>query len=299
MNSFLRNFIALFRATRFVIHLGYGLAIAFFFPWIGAGLRRRILQVWSKGLLQIFNVRLDIASGDPLYQLKRGLIVSNHISWLDVFVLNAVIPMRFVAKSEVRSWPVIGWLCARAQTLFLERGKARSAARLNVHLVSLLQQGGCLAIFPEGTTTDGTSVAHFHSSLLQPAIDAAAPIHPVAIRYRDASGAHNKAAAYVDEISFGASLWSILNTPEMHVQLVGTAPLESLDGDRRSLTRRAHQHISAALQVLHQTSVLSHDRNKTRASVQSPAEADLHFQSLYHVLLNPPQAQETLHHPVK
>lgn len=295
----LRNFIALFRATRFIIHLGYGLSIAFFFPWIGAALRRRILQVWSKGLLQILNVRLNIAAGDSLNQIKRGLIVSNHISWLDVFVLNAVIPMRFVAKSEVRSWPVIGWLCARAQTLFIERGKARSAARLNVHLVSLLQQGGCLAIFPEGTTTEGATVAHFHSSLLQPAIDAAAPVHPVAIRYCDASGGHNTAAAYVDEISFGASLWSILNTSQMRVQLVGTVPLVSLDGDRRSLTHRAHQHISAALQVMHQTALQSRDRQTPRVHVQSQAETDLHFQSLYRVLLNPPQAQESLQHPTK
>lgn len=294
MNSLLRNFIALFRAARFIVHLGYGLSIAFFFPWIGAGLRRRILQVWSRGLLEIFNVRLVIAAGDPLHQLQRGLIVSNHISWLDVFVLNAVIPMRFVAKSEVRSWPVIGWLCARAQTLFLERGKARSAARLNVHLVSLLQQGGCLAIFPEGTTTDGTSVAHFHSSLLQPAIDAAAPIHPVVIRYCDASGAHNKAAAYVDEISFGTSLWSIFKTPQLHVQLVGTQALETLDGDRRSLTHKAHQHIGAALQVLHQTPVLLHDRHNSRASDLSLAQAEQHFQSLYQALQNPPQTQETI-----
>ncbi len=299
MNSFLRNSIALFRATRFVIHLGYGLSIAFFFPWIGSALRRRILQVWSKGLLQIFNVRLDIASGDPLHQLKHGLIVSNHISWLDVFVLNAVIPMRFVAKSEVRTWPVIGWLCARAQTLFLERGKARSAARLNVHLVSLLQHGGCLAIFPEGTTTDGTTVAHFHSSLLQPAIDAAAPIHPVAIRYCDASGGHNKTAAYVDEISFGESLWSILTTPEMHVQLVGTTPLVSLDGDRRSLTHSAHQHINAALQAMHQSALMSHNRHKTAAQVHTKIDTDPDFQSLYLAVLNSPQAEATLHHPAK
>jgi 1-acyl-sn-glycerol-3-phosphate acyltransferase len=216
-------------------------------PWFRLSIRRRILQNWSAGLLDIFNVRIDIADDDALRNLRHGLIVTNHISWLDVFVLNAVVPMRFVAKSEVRRWPVIGWLCARAQTIFLERGKARSAARINVQMVSLLQGGECLAIFPEGTTTDGSQVAHFHSSLLQPAIDAGALVHPVAIRYQDSDGMHSIAAAYIDELSFGASMWNILTTPELHVRLIATPALDAQHMDRRNLTRMSHERIATAL----------------------------------------------------
>ncbi len=295
MTSPLRKAIALFRAIRFVLHLGYGLTIALAYPWLGFVLQRRILKSWSTELLHIFNVRIDIADADPLHSLRHGLIVTNHISWLDVFVLNAVIPMRFVAKSEVRRWPVIGWLCARAQTLFIERGKARSAARINVQLVTLLQQGDCLAIFPEGTTTDGTSVAHFHSSLLQPAIDAGSPVHPIAIRYQDELGARSNAAAYIDELSFGASLWNILSAPVLHVHLVGTTALDTSGMDRRSLTRSAHQHISNALDAMNASPALS---------PQAPAnheqtEANLHFQSLYRVLLNPSHTQEASQNTAK
>jgi 1-acyl-sn-glycerol-3-phosphate acyltransferase len=243
----LRQLIALFRATRLALHIAYGLTLAVAYPWLSLTLRRRILQRWSADLLQIFNVRIDIANDDPLHKLRHGLIVTNHISWLDVFVLNAVVPMRFVAKSEVRRWPVIGWLCARAQTLFIERGKARSAARINVHMVELLQNGECLAIFPEGTTTDGTSVAHFHSSLLQPAIDAGSVAHPIAIRYLNAEGEHSTAAAYIDDLSFGASMWNILSEPELHVCLIATPALNARDLDRRSLTKMAHESISTAL----------------------------------------------------
>ena len=242
-----RRLIALVRAARLALHIAYGLVMALVYPWFGSGIRRRILQSWSAGLLDIFNVRTDIASDDPLCTLRHGLIVTNHISWLDVFVLNAVVPMRFVAKSEVRRWPVIGWLCARAQTLFLERGKARAAARINVHMVELLRQGECLAAFPEGTTTDGAQVAHFHSSLLQPAIDAGTQVHPVAIRYQDESGMRSTAAAYIDELSFGASLWNILSTPVLHVRLIAAASLDARTLDRRSLTRTSHERISAAL----------------------------------------------------
>jgi len=247
VNSPLRKAIALFRAARLALHLAYGVTIALIYPWFGFALRRRILQSWSTGLLHIFSVRIEMADDDPLHTLRHGLIVTNHISWLDVFVLNAVVPMRFVAKSEVRRWPIIGWLCARAQTLFIERGKARSAARINVHMVALLQQGECLAIFPEGTTTDGTTVAHFHSSLLQPAIDATSLVHPIAVRYQDDLGAHSSVAAYIDEMSFGTSMWNILSSPELHVRLIGTPPLDAREMDRRSLTRAARQQIDEAL----------------------------------------------------
>jgi 1-acyl-sn-glycerol-3-phosphate acyltransferase len=155
-----------------------------------------------------------------------------------------VIPMRFVAKSEVRQWPLIGWLCARAQTLFIERGRARDAARINKQIVQLLQNGECLAVFPEGTTTDGTQVGSFHASLLQPAVDAGAEVHPVAIRYQDAQGAHSTAAAYIDDLSFAASLWNILNCRNLHVRLLATPSLDAAGSDRRTLTRTAWQQIS-------------------------------------------------------
>ncbi|MBI4809734.1 MAG: 1-acyl-sn-glycerol-3-phosphate acyltransferase [Nitrosomonadales bacterium] len=243
----IRRLIALLRAARLALHIGYGLTLAVAYPWFAPSIRRRILQSWSAGLLDIFNAKVDIAANDPLHSLRGGLIVTNHISWLDVFVLNAIVPMRFVAKSEVRRWPAIGWLCARAQTLFIERGKARAAARMNVQLVGLLQRGECLAIFPEGTTTDGSRVAHFHSSLLQPAIDAQAQVHPVAIRYQDELGARSTAAAYIDELSFGASMWNILSTPELHVRLIATTSLDACTLDRRNLTQAAREQIGAAL----------------------------------------------------
>jgi 1-acyl-sn-glycerol-3-phosphate acyltransferase len=244
-----RRMIALFRAVRLALHIGYGLTLAVAYPWFALPIRRRILQQWSADMLHILNVRIDIAGDDPLHKLHHGLIVTNHISWLDVFVLNAVVPMRFIAKSEVRRWPVIGWLCARAQTLFLERGKARSAARINVQLVELLQHGECLAVFPEGTTTDGSQVAHFHASLLQPAIDAGAQVHPVAIRYQDSDGTHSTAAAYIDDLSFGASIWNILSTPQLHVRLIATPPLDAQNMDRRSLTRASQDRIGNALRT--------------------------------------------------
>ncbi len=251
------RFIGMFRGTRVLLHLIYGLTIASTFPCVTRTARRRILRRWSAQLLNILNV--NIIAYDSMRTLNPGIIVTNHISWLDVFVLNAILPMRFVAKSEVRQWFLIGWLCARAQTLFIERGRARDAVRINKQVFQLLQNGEHLAIFPEGTTTDGTQVGVFHSSLLQPAIDAGAQVHPVALRYQDAQGTHNTAAAYIGDVSFGASMWSILCCRSLHVRLIATPSIDAAGSDRRTLTRTAQQQISTALMHAHHSPMTKPD----------------------------------------
>ena len=253
---------AVFRATNILLHLAYGLAIASLFPWLSKAARRRTLQRWSARLLCILNVK--IITHDSMRTIKSGMIVTNHISWLDIFVLNAMVPMRFVAKSEVRQWLLIGWLCARAQTLFIERGHARDAARINKQVVQLLQDGEHFAVFPEGTTTDGTHVGTFHSSLLQSAVDAGAQIHPVTLRYQNDQGEHSTAAAYIDDVSFGSSLWNILLCRSLHVMLVATPSIDAAGSDRRTLTRTAWQQISAALMHAHNSPMIKPDESYQR-----------------------------------
>jgi 1-acyl-sn-glycerol-3-phosphate acyltransferase len=277
-----RRLTALFRATRLVLHIIQGLVLALAYPWLKTRWQRRILQGWSAGMLRILNVRVGIDEGAQLHGISSGLIVANHVSWLDVFILNAVVPTRFVAKSEVRNWPMIGWLCARAQTLFIERGKARAAARVSSLMTKLLQSGECLAVFPEGTTTDGTSVGHFHSSLLQSAIDADTLAFPVAIRYQDERGAHCTLAAFIGDMSFGASLWSILCAPAMHVRLAPSPPISPTDSDRHSLTLKARDCIRSALDAMHATPLQA-----SRMTAPGRLIGDKRFGSLYGALLYP------------
>ena len=118
------------------------------------------------------------------------LIVANHISWLDIFVLLSVQPVRFVAKAELKRWPVVGPLITGAGTLYVERARRRDTHNVNRRAAEALARGDVLAIFPEGTTTDGTTLLPFHGSLLQPIVDAEGHVLPVAIRYRTPDGAH-------------------------------------------------------------------------------------------------------------
>jgi 1-acyl-sn-glycerol-3-phosphate acyltransferase len=248
-----RNLTALLRTIRFSLHLFYGLILAIIYPRLGQERRQRILQNWSAGLLRTLGIRLTIPENGILHPPRHGMVVANHVSWLDIFVLNAVAPMRFVAKSEVRNWPVIGWLCLRAGTLFIERGKARDAARLNRQLAELLAQGECAAVFPEGTTTDGDTVNHFHSSLLQPAIDAACMVYPIALRYLDQQGRTNRAAAYINDVSFVGSLWQILTADSIMANVTTCLPIDAYNIERRSLAQTARNEIASALRGIPHT----------------------------------------------
>jgi 1-acyl-sn-glycerol-3-phosphate acyltransferase len=140
------------------------------------------------------------------------MLAANHISWLDVYALIAVCPARFVAKAEIRSWPLLGWLSRNAGTLFIERTKRSDTARINEHIGNALTTGDRVAIFPEGTTSDGTILRHFHASLLQPAMTVAATLYPVAISYTDTAGKTSKNAPYAG-ISMLKSVLQILTEP--------------------------------------------------------------------------------------
>jgi len=241
----IRKVVAYFRLIRFILHLIYGLLLAIPFPVFGSKTQLYILRLWSRQLLEVMNVK--ITQAPEINEITAGMVVANHISWLDVCVLNTVVPTRFVAKAELRDWPIIGWLCSRAQTLFIERGKARAAARINLEVVEQINDGFQFSVFPEGTTTDGSYVAPFHSSLLQPAVDAGVMVQPLALTYFDADGERSKVAPYIGEMTFVESLWLILSAPSLQVQLLATPELNAAELDRRQLAQLAKQQIEVAL----------------------------------------------------
>lgn len=205
-----------------------------------------LLRNWARELMAILRVEVRCHNA-PKSLPERCLLVSNHVSWLDIFAVYAAAPGLFVAKAEIRHWPVVGGLVRRVGTLFIERGSRRHARRTNERIVAALERGRLVAVCPEGTTTDGRSLRHFHAALLQPAIDAHALVLPVALRFVDASGARIDAPVYVGDTSLMESLWRIVSTPSMAVEL-RFAPYVNAEGlDRRELTRRVHGAVAREL----------------------------------------------------
>src|SRR6185437_10366292 len=216
----------IFRSIRLLLHVISGLAQSAVYPHLNQPAQRRMAKNWSAGLLEILCIRLRYRGDTPAPDMQRVMLAANHVSWLDVYSLNAVCPARFVAKSEIRGWPLLGWLSRNAGTLFIERSKRSDTARINEHIADALMIGDRVAIFPEGTTGDGTVLRHFHASLLQPAVSVAATLYPVAIRYTDVTGQISQAAPYVN-ITMVESLLRILEEPWIDVELIFSDPISS------------------------------------------------------------------------
>ncbi|KPC49232.1 lysophospholipid acyltransferase family protein [Amantichitinum ursilacus] len=246
-----RNALRFSRLLRFGLHLVYGLSLAALrFGKLDQAERVIYIQRWSNQLTRILGIQVRVQGVAPGTYPPNHLLLSNHISWLDIFVLNAVTVSRFVAKSEIEQWPLVGRLCGYTGTLFIQREKKRDAARVNNAMVEALQARHCLAVFPEGTTSDGSNILPFRSSLLQAALESRATIQPVYLRYTDASGKLTHSPAYINDISIVKSLWQILGEREMRAEINFLAPFPAQDVDRRSLTQMVEARIVAAHKAL-------------------------------------------------
>jgi 1-acyl-sn-glycerol-3-phosphate acyltransferase len=238
------------RLARMALHIAQGLAtLIFLFPRVSPTRRQRLIRSWDGKVLKIFAMRMqvDAPPGFDLAHTKR-LYVGNHISWIDVYALQSITGARFVAKSELAAWPVLGTLIAKSGTIFIERAKRADTRRIVKTVQQHLTDGDIIAVFPEGSTTDGRDVHKFHGNLLQSAIDADAEIVPFCLRYTDAKGHFTTAAAYVGEMSLWESLKLMLREKKMHCELTLFAPLEVAGRDRRQLAHAAESLVRQRLQ---------------------------------------------------
>lgn len=217
------------------------MTVALAFNWLDDEARGKRRRDWSRKLLAILGIELQCNAG----QLPEGcLIVSNHISWVDIFAINALVPAAFISKAEVRHWPAIGWLASRNDTVFLRRGSRGHARIVNAEIAALMDAGKAVALFPEGTTTNGTHVQHFHAALLQPAISAGRPVVPLAISYHNADGTRSLAAAYDGDVSLGQSMISIASARSLTVRLQFAEAIDTNKiPERRIVALRAREAI--------------------------------------------------------
>lgn len=205
--------------------------------------RDRSISSWSAKLLRILGVRLE--AGVPPQFDHGALLVANHVSWLDIFVIHAARRVHFVSKHEIRNWPIVGWLAHQAGTLFIQRARKHDTARINAEMHALLQDGAWVAVFPEGTSTDGRQLNRFLPSLFQPAVRENLPVVPAGLRYQTPDGHYTAAAAYIDDMSFGQSLWKIAGEREIVARLDFGNPLKHTG--RRALAEAAHREVAICL----------------------------------------------------
>ena len=227
-----------------------------------------LAQWWYRRLLGVLQIHVRWkGERDP----SARLVVANHVSWLDIVVIGAQVPARFIAKREVRDWPVIGWLAQAAGAFFIRRGSGSSKAlveRLQPHM----QSGGSVVLFPEGTTTDGSTVRVFHARIFDAAVASQSPAQPLALRYgRAPDGA--AVAPFIGDDDFFPHLLRILATPALQVEAT-LLPAVACEGGRAPMSRQARQAVLAALDLRDEALQARTEsiRRKATATVPSPLQ---------------------------
>jgi 1-acyl-sn-glycerol-3-phosphate acyltransferase len=218
--------------------------IVVLFPYLSKERRGMRVQNWARGMLKRLGIELEVV-GAPARN-EALLLVCNHISWLDIVAVHAACYCRFVSKADVARWPLLGTLASGAGTLYVKRDSRRDAMRVVHRMAEALKDGDVIAVFPEGTTGDGSSVLPFHSSLIQAAIIAGAPAQAMGLRIVDrGSGTPSRAASYMGDESLLGSIWRTLRARDLHVVVAFGALQHSKGRDRRVWAHDLRREIAA------------------------------------------------------
>ncbi|HXD39320.1 MAG TPA: lysophospholipid acyltransferase family protein [Ramlibacter sp.] len=228
---------AALRLGRALVHALAGLGIILArFPRMNTRQREARVQAWALKMLTLLGVRLELRGQPPA--AGPVLLVANHISWLDILVMHAARHCRFVSKADVRHWPLIGALADGAGTLYIERESRRDAMRVVHRMSESLKRGEIVAIFPEGTTSDGAALLPFHGNLIQAAISAGSPVQPVALSFLETNTrAASLAPCYVGDDSLVASIWRTLSARSITAIVHYGEPQSARGRDRRTWAR--------------------------------------------------------------
>jgi len=231
-----------------VIHAARAaLTLRFLYPRASPERRRALMQRWCAKLLAILNIQVQVEGDPPSRGEHAAMIAANHVSFVDIMLISSVCPTRFVAKSEIRAWPLAGWIADRAGTLFIRRDQMRDMARIDARVREMLAEGDCVGLFPEGITTEGDELRKFHSSLFEPAVANGARVHPAAIRYEHPDGSLCRQMSFIGERTFMESLGLIVRQRAVRARIMFAAPVETAGGSRREVASQVEARVATLL----------------------------------------------------
>jgi 1-acyl-sn-glycerol-3-phosphate acyltransferase len=220
--------------------------VALRFPGWQKAQRLQAIQRWASQLLAILEI--EVHSNQLPQADFAGLVVSNHLSWLDILVLQSLMPGSFVAKKEVRQWPVVGYLAQACATIFVDRSSPRSARSMVDDTAAAIAQGYAVVVFPEGTSSNGQNLGDFHANIFESAIQAQAPVQLLSLQYVDtATGKAASAAHFIDDMTLMASLKDVTGTSTIQARVHIGECISAQGHTRKTLALHAHQKIRSHL----------------------------------------------------
>ncbi len=197
------------------------------------------LQGASRRVLRALGIKIRICG----HASSQGLVVANHLSYLDIAIISTAMPCFFVSKTEVRRWPYFGWAARTGGTIFIDRSSRASAARAGQEIFERLELPIPVLLFPEGTSTDGSQVLRFHPSLFEPAVAAAAPVTAAAVRYVFEDGRNEQELCWFGDSPFLPHLWKALGTAGFSAEIRFAEP--RMYPDRRTAAKTTHDEVTA------------------------------------------------------
>ncbi|MEU6129670.1 lysophospholipid acyltransferase family protein [Saccharopolyspora sp. NPDC047091] len=229
------------RLSRAVVLVLLGIVLGVVFALLRGPLRTALVRAWFRALLRAFGVRFVV----------RGeiggagcLVVTDHVSWLDVVALMAVRPMRLLAKTELRDWPVVGPLATRVGTLYIDRERLSALPAAVGAIAGALRGGAVVGAFPEGTTWCGRAAGRYRPAVFQAALDAGVPVRPVALLFRTRAGEPTTVAAFVGAATLLESVLAVARARDLVVEFDVLPELPP--GPRADLARRAQHAVTRA-----------------------------------------------------
>jgi 1-acyl-sn-glycerol-3-phosphate acyltransferase len=226
-------------------------ALTWVIEWVFKGFRldlesrARWLQRHARRTIRFLEIGIETTGSAP----SRGFLICNHLTYLDIVVLSAITPCVFVAKREVRAWPVFGWLASLAGTIYVDRTRRSDVGRVNAALERAAAEGSLLVIFPEGTSSDGHEVLPFKSSLLAVAAGSKEPLTAGCLSYEASDGDPGQVVCYWGDMVFLSHVWSCLSQTRVTAN-VGFSGIVAPDPDRKALARTLHSEVSRLRAVL-------------------------------------------------
>jgi 1-acyl-sn-glycerol-3-phosphate acyltransferase len=233
-------------ALRRAVALAFALALCVLSYWrvrvlgrITLAQRAQWLHESACRILGALGIRTIVHGQSP----TQGLVVANHLSYLDIAIISAVMPCFFVSKLEIARWPYFGRAARTGGTLFIDRKSRASTAEVARQIAERLKLPIPMLLFPEGTSSDGSKVLRFHSSLFEPAAAAGAPVTAAAVRYVLYAGARERDLCWFDDTLFLPHLWKALGTPAFSAEVTFGEP--RVYPDRRTAAEATHDEVAA------------------------------------------------------
>lgn len=199
----------------------------------------RVTRLWGAGVARIMNMKID-CTGKITDDFLHGILISNHQSYLDILVASSVFPVRFLPKAEIRFVPVAGWFIALNRPIWVNRKNPASSAGVAEETARSLAEGLPILAYPEGTTSDGTGLLPFKSTVFEAAAKSGHPVCPILIQY--GATANGAPVPWFGDTPFLSHAWRILGQPGFGVKLALLEPIHPLPGEhRKDLSNRVRQ----------------------------------------------------------